>query len=483
MKLNTTNFNKTIKMTERRDFIKKSVIGTAGIAMGGMGFSAKSYASIVGANERINVAVIGIRNQGSVHINAWCNLKDSHNVRLKTLCDTDEQFFDSRSKIVIDKTGAKPLTEWDMHKVLDDKEIDAVSVVTPNHWHALATIWACQAGKHVYVEKPAMHNIWEGRKMVEAARKYNRRVQVGLNNRSINNVMEAIKLLHEGGIGEVYMARGLCYKPRDSFGIAEESVPPATLHYDRWLGPAPYRPYSEKRGHYNWHWYWDTGNGDIGNTGPHQFDIARWGLNKNEHPVSVYSAGGIYGFRHDESSQKTPGVLVYGGVEAFGHDKTSQETPNTQTSVLKYSDGKMLEFEVRGRYTNAESSLGLEVGNMFYGSEGYLELKNGGTWKAFREREKEPFAGSKEGESKQDGTEHYANFIDAIRSGKDQTLHCDINEGFYSSALPLLANISYRLGGRELKFMDQYEKFDNDPAANIMLSTIYRPPYIVPNEV
>src|SRR5215210_1808677 len=467
-------------MTERRDFIKKSVMGAAGAAMG---FSAKSYASIKGANDRINMAVIGIRNQGSVHIDSWCKLKDSHNVHLKTLCDTDEQLFASRSKMVLDETGAKPLTEWDMQKVLADKEIDAVSIVTPNHWHALATIWACQAGKHVYVEKPAMHNIWEGRKMIEAARKYDRRVQVGLNNRSILNVREAVKFLHDGGIGDVYLARGICYKARDSFGMAKDSTPPETFHYDRWLGPAMYRPYNEKRSHYNFHWYWDTGNGDIGNTGPHQFDIARWGLNKNEHPVSVYSTGGVYGFKKDDSSNKTPGVLVYGGVEAYGQDKTSQETPNTQTSVLKYEDDTMLEFEVRGRYTYLESSLGIDVGNAFFGSEGYLEL-NGANWKAFRRREKQPFASSKT-DSKQNGTEHWANFLDAIRSGKNETLNGDINEGFYSSALPLLSNISYRLK-RELHFMGadmDMERFMDDPEANAMLTRIYRPPYVVPEEV
>jgi len=419
-------------MTKRREFIKKSALGYAGIVIGGMGFSSKSYASIIGANERINVAVIGIRNQGSVHINTWCSLKDSHNVVLKTLCDTDEQFFDSRSKIVIEKTGMKPLTEWDIHKVLDDKEINAVSVVVPNHWHALATIWACQAGKHVYVEKPASHNIWEGRKMIEASRKYNVRIQVGFQNRSGSNMLEAMKFLHDGGIGEVYMARGLCYRLRDSYGMAKDSVPPATFHYDRWLGPAPYRPYNEKRSHYNWHWYWDTGNGDTGNQGPHQFDVARWGLNKNEHPVSVYSAGGIFGFRQDESSpeNRTPGVMVYGGVEAYGHDKTSQETPNTQTCVFKYGDGKMLEFETRSRYTNTESSVDISVGNMFYGTEGYLELKDepARPWKAFHNREKEPFAGSKEesASKKQEQdilTDHFSNFLDAIRSDKDETLN------------------------------------------------------------
>jgi predicted dehydrogenase len=467
-------------MKERREFIKKSIIGTTGIALGGMSFSAKSYASIMGANDRINLGVIGIRNQGRVHINAWCNLKDSHNVRIKTLCDTEEALFDSRVKLVKEKTGTKPATEWDLHKVLDDKDIDAVSIVTPNHWHALATIWACQAGKHVYVEKPAMHTIWEGRKMVEAARKYDRRVQVGHNNRSNSGVMEAIKFIHDGGIGDVYMARALCLKARDSYGMAEDSEPPSTLHYDRWLGPAPYRPYNEKKGHYVWHWYWDTGNGDIGNTGPHQLDIARWGMNKNEHPASVYSNGGLYGFSQDDS-QKIPGKMVYGDVETYGHDKTSQETPNTQNAVLKYDDGKIIEMEVRGRYTNAEGNLGISIGNIFYGSEGYLEI-NGGTWKAYRRREKEPFAGSKEG-TKEAVAAHWANFIDAVRSGKNNDLHCDINEGYLSAALPLMSNISYRLGGRNLTFNGRDEKFENEPDANKMLSKIYRDPYNVPTQV
>jgi Oxidoreductase family, NAD-binding Rossmann fold/Oxidoreductase family, C-terminal alpha/beta domain len=245
-------------MTKRRDFIRKSVMGTAGIAIGGIGFSSRSYASIIGANERINIAVIGIRNQGSFHIESYCDLKKSHNVNVKTLCDTEEQLFESRSKAVIENTGVKPVTEWDLHKVFDDKEIDAVSIATPNHWHALATIWACEAGKHVYVEKPASYNIFEGRKMVEAARKYNLRVQVGLNSRSSDKVNEAVKFLHDGGIGELYMARALCFNPRDSYGMAKDSEPPASLHYDRWLGPAPWRPYNEKRSHYCWHWYWDT---------------------------------------------------------------------------------------------------------------------------------------------------------------------------------------------------------------------------------
>lgn len=454
-------------MTKRRDFIKKSAFGTAAVAIGGIELSPKSYASVVGANDRINVAVIGIRGQGGSHINNFCSMKDSHNVRLKTICDVDEQYFADKAKIIVERTGATPVTVWDMRRVFDDKEIDAVSFATPNHWHALGTIWACQAGKHVYIEKPCCHNVSEGRRMVEAARRYNVRVQVGFQNRSSRNVIEAIRFLHEGGIGDVYLARGLCYKPRDSFGIAPDSDPPASLHYDMWLGPAPWRPYNEKRVHYNWHWFWDTGNGDTGNQGPHQFDIARWGLNKNEHPVSVFSMGGIFGIDPKECAQ---------------------ETPNTQSSLFRYRDGKMLEFETRGRYTNGEADLGVLIGNIFYGTEGYLEI-NGNTWKAYRRREKEPFAGSGEGQRidvtstrEENISSHPANFIEAVRSGKNEDLHCDIQEGFLSSALPLLANISYRLG-RELTFDGSSEKFVKDPEADKMLTRVYRKPYVVPAKV
>ncbi len=457
-------------MTKRREFIKKSVLGTAGIAIGGMGFSSKSYASVVGANERLNVAVVGVRSRGGEHIASWCSIGKSHNVRLMALCDTDEKFFADRSKEVLEKSGVNPSLEWDMRRIFENRDIHAVSFATPNHWHALGTIWACQAGKHVYVEKPVSHNIFEGRKMIEASRRYNVRVQSGFQNRSVSNIIEAMKFLHSGGIGEVYLARGLCYKPRDSFGIAPDSEPPASLHYDQWLGPAPWRRYNEKRSHYNWHWFWDTGNGDTGNQGPHQFDFARWGLNKNEHPVSVYAAGGIYGIDPAECAQ---------------------ETPNTLSCSFRYSDGKMLEFETRGRYTNNETDVDISIGNIFYGTEGYLELKGeaGRPWKAFRKREKEAFAGSdvsadhKEGTLSGSGGEgHFSNFVDSIRSGKNEDLNCDITEGHYSCVLPHLANISYRLG-RELKFDGKNEKFTGDAEADALLTQKYREPYVVSDKV
>jgi len=211
-------------------------------------------------------------------------------------------------------SAKKPKTEVDLRRVLDDKEVDAISVATPDHWHALATIWGCQAGKDVYVEKPTSHNIWEGRKMVEAARKYNRIVQSGMQNRSNPNVRAAIKFLHEGGIGDIYMAKGLCFKGRESIGKKQNGPIPEGVHYDQWLGPAPYRPFNENRFHYNWHWFWDYGSTDLGNQGPHQMDIARWGMNKHDYPVKIHCAGGYFVFDCD------------------------QETPNTQLSTLEFAD-------------------------------------------------------------------------------------------------------------------------------------------------
>ena len=193
-------------MTNRRNFIKTTALGAAGFTIGGMGLSPKAYSSVIGSNDRINMAVVGVRSRGRDHINSWSVLKDNRNVRIRTICDADEQFFGPAAKLVQDKSGETPLTEWDMRKVFDDKDIDAVSFGLPNHWHALSAIWACQAGKHVYAEKPASHNLWEGRKMAEAAAKYNVRVQTGCQNRSIPNVIEAIKFLHTGGIGDVFLA-------------------------------------------------------------------------------------------------------------------------------------------------------------------------------------------------------------------------------------------------------------------------------------
>lgn len=458
-------------MNERRKFIKKTAVGAAGVALGATAFSAKSYANILGANDRVILGSIGVRGRGKDLLENFSKMyKDG--VTVKTICDVDSSFLGERVKMAAgNQKGNKPGTETDMRKVFEDSEIDAVVIAAPNHWHALSTIWACQAGKHVYVEKPSSHNVWEGRRMIEAARKYNRIVQVGFQNRSISNVMQAMEFLHSGGIGEVYMARGTCYKPRDSFGITADSAPPSSLNYDLWLGPASYRQYNEKRGHYNWHWHWNTGNGDTGNQGPHQFDVARWGLNKNEHPIKVQSMGGIYGMTSKECSQ---------------------ETPNTQISTFEYADGKILEFETRGRYTGGEAGMGIKIGNTYFGTDGWMEV-NGSTWKAYKQRDKEPFAGSGMAEGAAVGGDtsfrkapdskgHFGNFIDGVRSENRFDLNCDIETGHMSTCLPLIANIAYRVG-ETLKFNGEFEQFIDNEAADLMLKRKYRYPYVVPEKV
>jgi len=270
----------------RRKFLKDTAKTAATVAAGAGLFNINRLGRT--ASDEIRVAVMGIHGRGRDHIRAFCSIAG---VRVVALCDPDTTLFPSRSKIVEEKQGHKPKTFDDVRKMLEDKEIDAVSIATCNHWHALGTIWACQAGKDVYVEKPACHNVFEGRKMIEAARKYKRIVQVGTQSRSNGGVRKAIELLHNGAIGEVYMARGLCYKPRWSIGFKPDETPPPTLNFDVWLGPAPKRPFNRNLVHYNWHWFWDFGNGDIGNQGVHQMDLARWGLGK-ELPVKVDSMGG-----------------------------------------------------------------------------------------------------------------------------------------------------------------------------------------------
>ncbi len=451
----------------RRDFITKTTLATAG-----MGVMSRLHASgnegssnPIGANDRINLAVIGIHGRGQSLIKNFGGMK---NVRIKTLCDADEKLFPERAKMAEEVQGSRPGTEYDIRRVLDDPDIDAVGIATPNHWHALATIWACQAGKHVYCEKPSSHNIWEGRKMIEAARKYNRIVQIGFQNRSRQNTNAAIKFLHEGGIGKVYMARGLCFKPRGDIGKPSNQPVPDGLHYDLWLGPAQERPFNPNYVHYNWHWHWAFGNGDTGNQGPHQFDVARWGLNKKEAPVKVASKGGYFVF------------------------DSTQETPNTQTSIFEYQDGTILEFETRGLLTNGEfGEPGQTIGNIFYGSKGILQIDAGGNWKTWIGREYEPGPSSEEtSEEEYDamnligtgGGGHFENFIAAVRSGNPDDLTCDVEIGHRSTILPLMANVSYRVG-RELRFDGLSERFVDDKEANELLSRNYREPFVVPKRV
>ena len=398
-----------------------------------------------GPNEEIRVACVGIHGQGVGHIDEHAKAK---HVRVVSLCDIDERLWGERSKQVEDAGNPRPRTEWDLRRVLDQKDLDCISVATPNHWHALAAIWAMQAGKDVYVEKPCSHTVLEGRRMVEAARKYGRVCQHGTQARSAASVREAMRLLHAGVIGEVYMARALCYKIRDSIGQLEDAPAPQGVHYDQWLGPAPAKPFNPNRFHYNWHWNWDYGNGDIGNQGVHQMDIARWGL-KRTLPVRISSMGGRYTY------------------------KDQGQTPNMMVSTMQYADGALLVFEVRGRPTNDE--WGCDVGNLFYGSKGVMAIR--GTEGPF-----ETLIDGQPGPKGEGGGNHFGRFHLAVRSRKPEDLAAPVLEGHYSSALCHLANVSYRLG-RALEFDPSSERCKNDVQANQMLTRAYRPGFAVPEQV
>ena len=344
-----------------------------------------------------------------------------------------------------------------MKRVFEDKSIDAVSFATPNHWHALGTIWACQAGKDVYVEKPASHNIYEGIRMIETARRTGRMVQVGSQSRSIAHKMEAIKMLHEGAIGKIYMAKALCYKRRPSIGHAPElDKPPAGIDWDQFLGPAPYRKFTQLRFAYNWHWFWDTGNGDLGNQGVHEMDIARWGMNV-AWPKSAVSTGGKYVYNDD------------------------QETPNTQNVVLDYGEGRELVFEVRGLPTGPDWPLKKvgknTIGNIFYGSEGVMAI-DGRNWQLFKGEDLTPSAEGENSDRSSDVKAHMANFLAAVKSRKYQDLHADIEIGAISAGLCHLGNIAYRVG-KKVDFDAAKMKFVNAPDADKLLTRDYRKPYVV----
>ncbi len=411
------------------------------------------------ANDTVRVACVGVRGQGNSHIKAYSAMQ---NVEIAAICDVDESVLDERIGQVEKSGKKKPARFTDIRKLLEDKSIDAISIATPNHWHALMGIWSCQAGKDVYVEKPCSHNIFEARQLVAAARKYDRIVQHGTNSRSTVALREAAAKLNEGAIGDVYMARGLCFKWRDTIGRTPDSAAPPGVHYDLWLGPAPARAFSKNRFHYNWHWNWDYGNGDIGNQGIHEMDIARWGLGVKL-PTKISSMGGHFMFDDD------------------------QQTPNTQVSTFEFNEGgrkRLLVFEVRHWMSNHEAGIGEggkkkdsnTVGNTFFGSKGYMAIDGYATYKTYLGREQEP------GPARSEGGSNWENFITAVRSRKQSDLNADIEEGYLSTQLVHLANISYRLG-RTLNFDPNTLKCTGDDEANRMFTRKYREPFVVPQKV
>ena len=450
----------------RRTFIKKSSLATAGAVV--------SKPVIEGAlkrrnpNDTVNVAVIGIRNRGRDHYRTLLKIP---NVRIATLCDIDNRFFMETVAEVEKLAGYKPGTETEFRKVLEDKNIDAVSIATPNHWHALQTIWACQAGKDVYVEKPVSHTILEGRKIVEAARKYNRVVQTGTQARSSIEMIQAMNFMNDGGLGEIYMAKGLCLKPRGNIGHVKDSTIPEGVNWDAFLGPAPFRPFNANRFHYKWHWFWDTGNGDLGNQGIHQADIGRWVMNKLTHPIRIMGVGNYFVYDSD------------------------QETPNIQHLEFEYDDSKILQFEVRGLGTNAEGDV--RIGNLIYGSKGWMSVASedvGGCRTYFSDinlqpsgfssysEEEGPVFTNEDPATKDSVKNHFTNFIDCVRSGRWQDLNSDILEGHLSSTICHLGNIASRLK-RSLQFDPKTETFINDAEADTYLTKEYRSPYTLPENV
>lgn len=473
---------------ERRKFIKTTAAGSLAVSTVPTILTGNRWQ---GANDRVNVAVIGIRGMGQNHIQEYQKLE---NVEVAALCDVDENLFPERvKKHFTDKDLKAPQLYSDMRKLFENKNIDAVSITTPNHWHTLAAIWAIQAGKHVSVEKPCCHNIYEGQKLVEAAKKYDVIVQDGAEQRSNPCAISMADYLHSGKLGEVYMAKGLCFKWRDSIGSYPDGpmgknekfaftvgsnnyVKPYTreylskVDYNMWQGPAPELPFNRNRFHYNWHWNWLYGNGDMGNQGVHEMDVARWGLGVKL-PTKISSIGGHFVF---DDAQTTPNDQI-----------TVFEFPNPDAGGDKK---KILQFEVRHGITNRELaskagdtgntymvSASNEIGNLFYGSKGFMS-KTVNEWKVFEGQEREPGASG-------DGLgDHYQNYIHAIRANDQKLAKADIEEGFYSCALIHLGNISYRLG-RSLEFDPETMKFKNDEEANSMLKREYREPFVVTDVV
>ena len=476
----------------RRQFLKTSAISAASLTLA----PRYAHARVIGANDDIRVAVIGFNGKGKDHIKNFLELKGA---RIVALCDVDSDILDGMVKQFKDRD--QQVTPYsDLRRLLENNDIDAVSIATPNHWHSLAAIWAIQAGKDVYVEKPVSHNLWEGRQLVNAARKYGRIVQTGTQCRSSTGLAEAVEWLQAGNLGKIKLARGLCYKRRASLGKTTGPQPvPASVNYDLWTGPAPMEPLRRKRLHYDWHWVWPTGNGDLGNQGVHQLDIARWILGEAALSPRVLSIGGRLGYEDDGA------------------------TPNTLVAFHDYPAAPLI-FEVRGLPEKAGSEKmdnyrGAEIGVIVDCEHGSVVIPSYTLVNVFDKDNQliKTFDGK---------TSHYENFLDAVRSRKSTDLHADILQGHVSSGLCHTANISYRLGkqvkpdelraslrdnkeldetlgrmqehlganavdlkktpvtlGPALNFDPNTERFKDNESANGLLATAYRAPFVVPKMV
>jgi predicted dehydrogenase len=440
----------------RRSFI---AAGAASVVMASQARISRAFRD---ANSRIRVCTIGFNGQGGSHLKDILAMPEE--AEFVALCDVDADVLEHGAKYVESKQGKRPRVYRDIREALADKEVDAVTIATPNHWHALATIWACEAGKDVYVEKPMSHNIFEGRQVVEAAKKYGKIVHHGTQNRSSARLKRDMKLIHDGFIGKIVESRGYVYKNgnRRAIGQGRPGPVPPNLDWSLWQGPAREREFMinterEKPGlvvHYDWHWFWDYGNGEIGNQGVHEMDVAVWGHNRGL-PVKVFSAGGRFGW--DDAA----------------------ETPNTQATTFTYPDDSILTFEVRNLGSFDEADAG-NCSNSFFGTEGFY-VKNKGFFtyregKTMNDRERIPVQ-----EEEPEDLDKWQHFFRAVRSRKESDMSVTTDDAHVSCVHCHLGNIAYRLG-RSLEFDPHSERFA-DGEANQYVSRDYRDGFEVPKLV
>ena len=441
----------------RRSFLKSSIAGV-GIA------ALTPYSRVRGANNDIRVAVVGFNGMGKSHINAYRRIAG---VRIVALCDVDTRVLDW-GKQDFAKRHEKVDTYVDYRKLLEDKDIDAVSIVTPNHWHSLMGIWACQAGKDATVEKPVSHNIFEGRQLAQASRKYRRMVQGDFDQRSRESMHEAVEWIQAGHLGQIRLARGRCYKNRPSLGRVNGPGPvPTSVDYNLWTGPAPLLPLKRKKLHYDWHWVWATGCGELGNNGPHQLDVCRWILGQDDLPARVFSIGGRFGYDDDGETANTqfiyydyqPAPIIY---EVRGLPPKRGASGKTMDLFQPLTQsGAKLKSSYRG--------LGANTGVVVECEDGYVDM-GGPTAYDYHGNVVKQFTGANIGPQ--------ANFIKAVRSRKRSDLRNDILDGHLSTALSHMGNISHRIGKRtnpadildtisaNKEMVEVYQRFKRHLAAN-----------------
>lgn len=507
--------------SNRRQFIQRGLVTSTAIA-GVAGMRAVHTQAIAQESasplNQLNAAIIGAGGRGGTHID---EMLKAENVSITHLCDIDDGISNQRAKAIEQKQGKRPTLESDIRRLLDDDSIDVVTIATPNHWHALGGVWAMQAGKDAYIEKPVCHNIAEGSALIATARKYDRMCQVGTQCRSSQAVKAAVDFIQSGGIGEVKFSRGLCYKRRKSIGALGDYAVPENVDFDLWSGPAELTEPKLTRGrfHYDWHWQRLYGNGDLGNQGPHQTDIARWGLGIDSHPVSILSYGGRLGY---QAERNDPAYVDAG------------DTANTEVTVYDYGD-KCIVFETRGLSVDDSadeelnrlfgSTSGNKIGVVFYGTDGFVVQRSYGECVALDKEYNVIERFSHRGNLNSD---HFGNFLDACRRREASLLNADVREGHLSAGMSHLGNISYYVGednlvspdelraevaklgsldadmktldrtlahlgqndvdlekyplslGPHLKFDPEKEVFLNSEAANAMISRTYREGFVCP---